>query len=294
MAIIDGLALVARTRAFVGRSIIPQGMCLNFVWQRAGALSSIGSSVGRMSTAWESWLGTPEGHKRRGDWNAPIGSVVYYGPSPTRTDKNKNAGDIGVSIGGGYGIFTDAAGQGSRVGIMTLRARAAQIGRPYEGWADSLGGHSIRLATNVTAGELATAISNAPTPEQQEAELMSQVTILTTTDSGADNGQTIIIGGIPVNLGPGNTGSIKSVSGAPVQIVACSKAVRDSVVAAFSKDHEDRIIYKEITGGYALLERGLFRILHSMDAVNALARAGVNVVEINSNEFKGLAETFTG
>lgn len=287
MAVIDGLALVARTRAFVGRSIIPQGMCLNFVWQRCGALISIGASVGRMGTAYQAWLATPERNKHRGDWNAPIGSLVHYGKSPTRKDKNKDAGDIGVSIGGGYGIFTDAAGQGSRVGIMTLRARAAQIGRPYEGWSDSLGGHSIRLATNVTASELATAIAEAPTPEEQEQELMSQVTVLT-----SPSGQTAVIGGIPLLLGAGNIGSIKSQSGAPVQVVLCSDEVRTELLKAHNKDAEDTTLFQVVNGGYAILERGVFRIMRSMDAVNALMRSGVNVIEITPAEFDGLASTF--
>lgn len=145
MAIIDAVLTVARARSFVGREIRPQGMCLNFVWQRSGALSSIGASVGRMTTAYQSWLASFERHE--GDWNAPAGAYVYYGPSPTRWDKNKNAGDIGISIGGGYAIFTDAAGQGARVGIMSLRARAAQISRPYLGWCANLGGHRISFGT---------------------------------------------------------------------------------------------------------------------------------------------------
>jgi len=185
VAVIDGLAMVARARAFVGRSIIPQGMCLNFVWLRAGGLSSIGASVGRMRTAFESWAATPAAHQHHGDWNAPIGAVVHYGPSPTRRDKNRNAGDIGISIGGGYGIFTDAAGQGSRVGIMSLRARAAQIARPYLGWADSLGGHIIRLATTATAGDIATAIAAAPTAQEQEEEDLMRALLIRNIKTGS-------------------------------------------------------------------------------------------------------------
>ena len=187
MATIDGLAMVARARAFVGRAIIPQGMCLNFVWLRAGGLSSIGASVGRMRTAFASWQATPEAHRHHSDWAAPIGAVVHYGPSPTRRDKNRDAGDIGISIGGGYGIFTDAAGQGSRVGIMTLRARAAQIARPYLGWAESLGGHTIRLATTATAGEIREAIANAPTAQDQEEDYLMRALLIRNSTPGDPN-----------------------------------------------------------------------------------------------------------
>ena len=233
MATIDGLAMVARARAFVGRSIIPQGMCLNFVWLRAGGLSSVGASIGRMRTAFESWQATPEANRHHGDWDAPIGAVVHYGPSRTRRDKNRNAGDIGISIGGGYGIFTDAAGQGSRVGIMSLRGRAAQIERDYLGWSDHLGGHSIRLASIATASQIREAIAAAPSAEEQEQEHMSQVTILSSS-----SGQTVVVGGIPIDFGPGDTGSVKAVSGAPVQIVQVSDGVRRRLVEAYRASFE--------------------------------------------------------
>ena len=283
MATIDGLAMVARARAFVGRAIIPQGMCLNFVWLRAGGLSSIGASVGRMRTAFESWQATPEANRHHGDWDAPIGAVVHYGPSPTRRNKNRNAGDIGISIGGGYGIFTDAAGQGARVGIMSLRARAAQISRPYLGWADHLGGHTIRLAHSATASQIAQAIKEAPTAEEQT---MTAHTVLVHPE-----GQLHIIEGVPVDLGPGNAGSIKVVAGQPSTRSDCSKAVVAEYVRQARKDLEATTLFRS-AGGYLILDDSRFRTVKSMLVVDVLTRAGVQTIDISDDEYRALAEQF--
>jgi len=159
MATIDSAAFVARARAAVGTSITPQGMCLNFVWRMAGGLSSIGNAVGRLDTAYNSWLAADDKHP--GDRHPPAGVALHYGPSPTRTDRNRNAGDVTVSIGGGLQIATDATG--ARVGIMTIAAREKQTQRPYLGWTGDLGGHPFSaVSATLTPAALAVAIINNP------------------------------------------------------------------------------------------------------------------------------------
>jgi hypothetical protein len=159
MVAIDSGSFVARARAAVGTSITPQGMCLNFVWRMAGGLSSVGNAVGRLDTAFNSWQAADDKH--HGDRNPPAGVALHYGPSPTRTDRNKNAGDVTVSIGGGLQIATDATG--SRVGIMTISAREKQTQRPYLGWAGDLGGHKFTAASKpLTPAAVVVAIINTP------------------------------------------------------------------------------------------------------------------------------------
>jgi hypothetical protein len=156
---IDSAAFLARARAAVGARITPQGMCLNFVWRMAGGLSSVGNAVGRLDTAYNSWLAADDKHP--GDRNPPAGVALHYGPSPTRTDRNRNAGDVTVSIGGGLQIATDATG--ARVGIMTIAAREQQTRRPYLGWTGDLGGHAFSaVSATLTPAAVAVAIINDP------------------------------------------------------------------------------------------------------------------------------------
>ncbi len=149
MATIDSAAFLARARAAVGLARYPQGMCLNFVWLMAGAIQSIPPALGRMDTAQHAWEAVEEKDRHHGDWNPPAGVAVFFGPSPTRTDRNKNAGDVAVSIGGGLIIATDASG--AVVGVMTIAARAKQTQRPYLGWSETLGGHRFSAAAVLVA-----------------------------------------------------------------------------------------------------------------------------------------------
>jgi hypothetical protein len=144
--IIAGDAL-ARAASQVGVSILPQGMCLNFVWRMYGSNQSVGDAVGHLDTAWNAWQVVKGKHL--GDRNVPAGYFAMLGPSPTRTDKNKNAGDIIISRGDGTFICTDASG--SRVGVMTLAAREKQTQRPFVGWGEDLGNHPIIGAANPPA-----------------------------------------------------------------------------------------------------------------------------------------------
>ncbi|ROP78336.1 hypothetical protein EDF18_0982 [Frigoribacterium sp. PhB107] len=184
MTTIDSAAFLARARAAIGTSIIPQGMCLNFVWRMAGGLSSIGNAVGRLDTAYNSWLAADDKHP--GDRHPPAGVALHYGPSPTRTDRNRNAGDVTVSIGGGLQIATDVTG--ARVGIMTIAAREKQTQRPYLGWTGDLGGHAFSVVSaTLTPAAVAVAIIN--NPEGQHMFIFD-----------SDKGQIGMVGGQAIRL----------------------------------------------------------------------------------------------
>lgn len=122
----------------VGHSITPTGMCLNFVWRMYGSMPSVGNAVGQLTTAWSAYNATSVRHTTR---TVPAGYPAFLGPSPTRTDANKNAGDVIISRGDGTFVCTDASG--AYVGIMTLAQRELQTRRPFVGWTEDLGGHTI-------------------------------------------------------------------------------------------------------------------------------------------------------
>lgn len=155
MTNINALAGLARARA---KATNVPGTCLGTVYAAYGSVQSIGPHAGQYPIAYNGWLYSQDQHS--GDFNAPAGVPVYFGPSPTRRDKNKNAGDVGISIGGGYAFFTDAAGAG-RTGIMSLAARAIQTQRPYMGWTgDFLGHHLVNIgAVTAPAGSSGSSVS---------------------------------------------------------------------------------------------------------------------------------------
>lgn len=144
--VVDSAASIERAKVHLGQAIYPQGRCLAnvYLWMLNGR-SSTGPGAGKFATAMDGWNYAERKHA--GDLNAPAGVAVYFGPSPTRTDKNKNAGDVGLSIGGGLGIFTDA--NGARVGIMSFQARAIQTQRPYLGWTEDFLGYDTSAANGL-------------------------------------------------------------------------------------------------------------------------------------------------
>jgi hypothetical protein len=128
-------------------------MCLFNVFTWFGSVDSIGPGSGHYSVAIAGWDYTPESERHTGDFNAPAGVPVYFDrlTRPRYTgDKNFAAGDVGLSVGNGYAIFTDSPT--GNTGIMSIRARAAQIGRRYLGWTESFLGHqtSAGLAHKLT------------------------------------------------------------------------------------------------------------------------------------------------
>ncbi len=156
--ILDSAAAIQRARDQVGKPD-GSGACLANVYKWFGgpAWSSTGPGAGQYNWAIKVW--TFAQHKHPGDYYPPAGVPVLYGPvgSPRwRGDANYPCGDIGLSIGGGFAVFTDSPT--GNTGIMSISARASQIGRPYLGWTEDLMGY------DTTAGQAARAPQPAPTP----------------------------------------------------------------------------------------------------------------------------------
>lgn len=142
---ISAAQAVANARASIVSRQMPQGMCLNFVWRMFGSLNSTGYAQGTLQSAMTAWNGSKE--KYGPDVPVPIGAPVYFGVSPTRTDKNKYAGDVTIHVGDGILACTDASG--ANTGYMTIAARAKQTQRPYIGWTGDFGGRSIDFGVTV-------------------------------------------------------------------------------------------------------------------------------------------------
>lgn len=139
-------AALARARASVVSRQTPQGMCLNWVWRMYGAQNSTGYAQGSLTTALNAWERSRGKHRNR---DIPLGAPVYFGSSPTRTDKNKHAGDVMIHVGGGVLAGTDV--NGANTGFITIDARSRQIARPFLGWCDDFGGRPIDFGVTVVA-----------------------------------------------------------------------------------------------------------------------------------------------
>lgn len=113
------------------------------------APASIGPHAGQYPTAYSAWVNDSNKHT---DANPPKGAPVYFGISPTRTDANKNAGDICISLGNGLIRCSDGGGSGV-MATMTIPARSKQIARPYLGWIDPIYlGHTLVNLGPITTG----------------------------------------------------------------------------------------------------------------------------------------------
>lgn len=139
MANVDATAGANRYNA---KTTNKPGMCLWEVQVNGygpAAMPSTGPHAGQYPIAYNGWLYATQ---RFTDANPPKGAAVYFGPSPTRTDKNKNAGDVCISLGGGLIRCSDGAGAG-RMATMTIAARAKAIARPYLGYTTDFLGHQL-------------------------------------------------------------------------------------------------------------------------------------------------------
>ncbi|WP_146244938.1 hypothetical protein [Curtobacterium sp. MCBD17_028] len=152
MTINSGEAL-ERAIGDIGQLYTPGGYCLehNARWQLAGVTSPFGRQGRIAQIALDAWNWSE--YQVPGDANPPDGVPAFFGVSPTRTDRNKAAGDI-VTTQRRNGISgcvaTDA--YGNRVGWMTLEQRAAETQRPYLGWTrDFLGAITTAGVTHALA-----------------------------------------------------------------------------------------------------------------------------------------------
>lgn len=137
--ILDSVAAVRRATLQLGQAD-GAGMCLANVYKWFGSVQSTGPGSGHYSVAIAGWDYAPQKHA--GDATPPAGVPVYFDrlTAPRWAgDRNYAAGDVGLSIGGGRAIFTDSPT--GNTGVMTIPARAAQIGRRYLGWTPTFLGH---------------------------------------------------------------------------------------------------------------------------------------------------------
>jgi hypothetical protein len=143
--ILDSAAAVARATAQLGKPD-GAGQCLANVYRWFGSVQSIGPGSGHYDVAIAGWDYAPDKHP--GDYSPPAGVPVYYDRVTAPRwpgDHNMAAGDVGLSAGPtafsreSMAFHTDSPT--GNTGLMTIRARAAQIGRRYLGWTPSFLGH---------------------------------------------------------------------------------------------------------------------------------------------------------
>lgn len=161
MADIDALA---GARRYAAQTTNVPGMCLNEVWKAYGSHNSIGPHAGQYPTAYTGWLYATQRHT---DAFPPVGAPVFFGPSPTRTDRNKNAGDVCICIGydgAGNAIIRCSDGGGAgRMASMTIGARGRQIARPYLGYTTDFLGYQLVNFGPKGAGTVPTSNTISPT-----------------------------------------------------------------------------------------------------------------------------------
>ncbi|GAA4176615.1 hypothetical protein [Gryllotalpicola koreensis] len=149
------------------------GYCAETDWEAAKA--SAPGIVGDRSypNAYAVWQGAQKKHA--GDRNPPAGVPVFLGPSPTRTDANKNAGDQAWSLGGGLIRATDYPRNGV-MGTCTIAQREAQTQRPYLGWTEDLCGVPISFPSSSQPA--------AASPATQEADMSFSIVPYAGTNGG--------------------------------------------------------------------------------------------------------------
>lgn len=126
------------------------GACLanTYEWFGGPSWSSVGPGAGKFGRAIDAW---DYAAKRHPDiMGAPAGVPVYFGTDTPRTDANAKAGDVGLSLGNGFGIFTDSPS--GRPGVMSFAARAAQVRRNMLGWTEDFLGHDTSAGVQYAQG----------------------------------------------------------------------------------------------------------------------------------------------
>lgn len=121
------------------------GYCLEWVdWAVLQGKSSIGPHAGQYATAYDAWLYSTNRQAIPANEIVPKDMVVVLGPSPTRTDADKNAGDVIISRGDGTYACTDSpTGGGGVIGTCTLAQRTAQTQRPVLGYIPNFCGYDL-------------------------------------------------------------------------------------------------------------------------------------------------------
>lgn len=142
MPSINVTGAAARLRAY-GRN--EPGKCLQFVWA-AISQGRFHYLSGGANSAYETWQATDPASRHNGDRNVPKDMPAYFGPRPGNA-----FGDVIIS--NGDGTFTATDRPSGHIGVCTLLERGVQIGRPYLGWAETMGGYTLSsTSTASTSG----------------------------------------------------------------------------------------------------------------------------------------------
>lgn len=156
------------------------GMCLRWCYFAAGLTPNLAPA----SIAMDAWDHAPAEHRHpiSATTIVPKDVPVILGPSPTRTDKNKNAGDVFFASADGIGlstpgVMTDSPLRGTGyIGGGTIAQRAAQTGRPVLGYLTHWLGYDITT-------DALTKPPGAPAPSLQETD-MAQMRLIRNNTSG--------------------------------------------------------------------------------------------------------------
>jgi hypothetical protein len=122
--------------------------------------------------------------------------------------------------------------------------------------------------------------------DEEEDEVM---TVLITSPGV---GQMTAIPGVGlVQMSPGDVLGLKGIGGPKIQTIEVTAAMYARIQHTASVDPAGRIVF--VTGsGYALLEDRRLSVIGKQETVDALASAGVPVVQINDDEFAALSADF--
>lgn len=112
------------------------GSCLRWQYFAVGAEPNLTPA----GIAMDAWTNAPAEHRHPIPTDRPVPKdmIIVLGPSPTRTDHDRNAGDVVVSNGTGIGLDTSVGATdwpyAGVIGNTTLRQRISQTQRPVLGY----------------------------------------------------------------------------------------------------------------------------------------------------------------
>lgn len=116
------------------------GECLHTVALAYGNPTSIGPGPHPVPNAQTAWVYAVQ----QPNQSFVVDHPVFLGPSPTRTDADKNAGDVMIYHGNGLFVASDSPRLGAgKVGLCTLAERLAQTRRPVNGWTTTFLGYEL-------------------------------------------------------------------------------------------------------------------------------------------------------
>jgi len=162
---VDG---VAAANTMLGFGTWRKGHCLEAVWSAYRDNGAQDITGQREPTAYDAWLHTNEEDRRYSEYDdIPAGVPVWFGPK-----SGSRAGDVVISVGGGYCIATDIPGRPGVIGRMKIETRQRQINRPYLGWSTTILDWPISFAQSGGGSTPTPEPTPNPAPESEEDDEM--------------------------------------------------------------------------------------------------------------------------